>query len=142
MKPGEVWEHPRYLYRNGAYIMKYIVVLSSKDNRSNPLIARITKQSNGLPSRPPCYNGNPKSGFYLGMPGGKLQRESWVTFQDIHNLDDGEYPLIDEKIIRPAELIIKSDTLCSLLRCVQQNEDITNKQYRQIGDTLEAMGCA
>lgn len=37
------------------------------------------------PRTPPCYHGDPYPAFYLGVPGGPLQNESWL---DLRPLDD------------------------------------------------------
>ena len=142
MKAGEIWCHEAYYLRQGCPQRKYIIILGDRSNNHNPLITRLTSRPNGLPSEPRCHNGNPRSGFFVGPIGGVLPLPTWVVFQDIDHLDDSEYALVKSGTIHPTELTLGTSLFCRLLRCVQQNDDITNRQYLHIGDTLEQLQCS
>ena len=43
----------------------------------------LTSRAHGRPVAPPCYHGDPYPGFYLGILGGQLQRESWLDLRTL-----------------------------------------------------------
>lgn len=137
MKIGEIWTHQKYQLSDGSYKPKHLVILGECNQKYDLLYARLTSRSNGLPSDPPCYHGNPRSGFYLGIPGNRLAQHTWVVFDDISYLDSREV-----QYLQYTGLIVPNPIFCNLLRCIQQSEDILGIQYSQIMDTIQEINCS
>lgn len=136
MRKGEIWTHRRYMLSDGDFSPKHLIIIGEHDDQFDLLCARLSSRPNGLPINPPCHNGNPRSGFYLGIPGGCLQKETWVIFDDVSYLGDCEW-----KYLEKANTSIDQSLFCALLRCLQQSEDIQNRQHRQISDMIQSIDC-
>ncbi len=136
MRSGEIWTHLQYELSDGSYKPKHLIILGERNHRFEVLYARLTSRPNGLPDNPPCYHGNPRSGYYLGVPGGILNKETWVVFDDIAYLDSR-----DMRYLTNSNLMAPTAIFCSLLRCIQQSEDILGIQYDQIMDTIQSVRC-
>lgn len=136
MQIGEIWTHEKYILSNGSFASKHLLVIGEQDSRYDVLYVRLTSRPNGLRDNPRCSLGNPRSGFYLGVPGGPLQQNTWVVFSDVDYLCSG-----DKGYVVNTRVTIETSLFCELLRCIQQSDDITGMQYNQIGDVIQRLRC-
>ena len=145
VQAGQIWRDDCYYLNRetGECMRKYVLILAVEANCSDAVTAAFTSKSHGLTETPPCSLGPPRSGHYVGVPGGVLSMPTWVDFSSIDTLDaydlgihvsSGRKSLVDQTL--PAEI------LCAVLRCVLQSDDITGRQARWIGDAIEALNCA
>lgn len=144
IKPGQIWKDKRYYFdrKTGKPRPKYVLILSVDEASADPLTAVLTSQRYERPVNPPCHLEVPRAGYYVGVLGGPLQTQSWVDFTDVHLLEErdmardvksGRKSLLDDDL--------PPDLLCGVLRCLQGSEDITKRQQRMIGDTIDMLGC-
>lgn len=135
--PGDIWCHHAY-YRDAQNNCrrKYLLVLSDVPGSGDGLVAVFTTKSNGLNTNPPCSLGNPREGYYVGVPGGVLTQESWVAFDSLDFLDE-----LEVNSLVKVSMAIPTPLLCRVLRCLLQSSDITNSQARHIGNTAVRLGC-
>lgn len=144
VEPGQIWCDEAY-YLNpetGEAQRKYVLVLSVEPASADPLIAVLTSKRHGRPVDPRCHLEFPRAGYYVGVLGGPLQTQSWVDFTEVRLLDEwdmarhvesGQKSLLDDDLPK--------DLLCGVLRCLQGSDDITMRQQRMIGDTIDMLGC-
>lgn len=142
--PGDIWCHHAY-YRDAQknYHKKYLLVLSDVPGSGDGLMAVFTTKPNGLKTDPPCSLGNPREGYYVGVPGGVLTHQSWVAFDSLDFLDELEV----NRLVKVNKLVKVSGTistplLCSVLRCLLQSSDITYSQAKHIGNTAARLVCS
>lgn len=121
---------------------KYVLVLAVEINSNDSVTAPFTSKSNGLNETPPCSLGPPRSGYYVGTPGGVLSMPTWVDFSNLNILDVYDLNLhvkSGRTALIPQSLPL--DTFCMVLRCALQFEDTTMRQAKWIGDTVETLNC-
>jgi hypothetical protein len=142
---GQIWRDDCYYLdrATGQCQRKYMLVLAVDPRSSDMVTAVFTSKANGLVDSPACNLGPPRSGYYVGVPGGVLQRPSWVDFNSLQDLDAADL----SKLQRSGRLSLVAQILpvpvfCAVLRCVQQSDDLTGRQARLIGDVAAALGCA
>ena len=146
LAPGQIWQDDYYYLdpKSGECKRKYLLVLAVDAKTQDAITIVFTSQPNGLPDHPACYIGNPRSGFYLGVPGGVLQKETWLDFNSLKTLDADDFALHikqSRKSLVPQTLSTAS--FCAVLRCIMQTQDdITNQQWRLLGDTVAKLKCA
>ncbi len=135
--PGDIWRDDTY-YRDtqNSYRRKYLLVLSDMPGSGDCLAAVFTTKPKGLNDHPPCSLGNPRKGYYVGVPGGVLTQESWVAFESLDFLDESER----NRLGKPCGAI-PTPLLCKVLRCLLQSDDITTSQARHIGNTAARLSC-
>lgn len=84
----------------------------------------------------PCYQGDPYPGFYFGVLGGQLQRESWL---DLRGLDDVDAHDADKERARAdlsLVMTLDSGLLRQALNFVASANDTSRLQERAIRDML------
>lgn len=117
---------------------KYFLVLAV-DPAGDVVSRLLTSRQNGRPKAPPCYHGLPYPGFYLGIIGGPLNRESWI---DLRELEDFERSSLDNRIRSgKARLItqLPRPLLGDALNCIAAADDTTLRQERLIRDQLSLL---
>lgn len=117
---------------------KYFVVLSLAPCGGDAIICVFTSRPNGLTDSPECTMGPPRAGFYLGIPGGLLPKETWADFSSVEVIDIFD---LKKRQITNINQPLDDDTFCSLLRCIFQCEDIKHRDLRLIGDTIAQLNC-
>ena len=144
VQPGQIYRDNCYYFNAQDYICmrKYILVLAVELNSSDSVTAAFTSKSNGLNEVPPCSLGPPRSGYYVGTPGGVLSMPTWVDFSNLNILDIYDLTLhINSGRTALVPLTLPLETLCGVLRCVLRSDDITQRQAKWIGDTAETLRC-
>lgn len=145
LAPGQIWQDDCYYLdtQTGECKRKYLLVLAVDAKTQDAITVVFTSQPNGLPDHPACFIGNPRSGFYLGVPGGVLQKETWLDFNSLKTLDTYDFALHvkqNRKSLLPQTLLTAS--FCAALRCIlQMQDDITKQQWRLLGDTVAELNC-
>ena len=121
---------------------KYVLLLAVDARHSDSVTAVLTSTANGLPTEPACWQGNPRSGFYLGIPGGLLTKETWVDFNGIQTLDDADLRLQAAQGRKQLlGLTLAPDLFCAVLRCLLGYDDLERRHARLIADLIATMGC-
>lgn len=141
----QIWQDDCYYLnpQTGECMRKYLLVLAVDAKTQDAVTVVFTSQANGLPDHPACYIGHPRSGFYLGLLGGVLFKETWLDFNSLKTLDSDDFALH----IKQSRKSLVSQTLplahfCAALRCIMQmQDDITKQQWRLLGDTVAALNC-
>jgi hypothetical protein len=142
---GQIWcDDCYYLSKStGQCQRKYLLVLAVDKNSGDVVTVVFTSKPNGLPDNPACYIGNPRSGYYLGIPGGVFFKETWLDFISLETLDGYDLTLhanTGRKTLLQQTLPAKQ--FCQALRCIMQmQEDITKQQWRLLGDTVANLNC-
>ena len=82
MQPGEIYHHSRFYFDcDGKPHGKYFLVLAIA---TGDIIFRpLTSQPR--PEIPECHHGLPYPSFYLGVPGGRLGKKSWLVLSKSDN---------------------------------------------------------
>lgn len=142
--PGQIWQDDcYYLDENNKCQRKYVLVLAVDPKYGDCVTLVFTSTPNGLPEQPACYIGNPRSGFYLGIPGYVFYKETWLDFNSLKTLDDYDLRL-HQKQGRKTLLkqTLPQPTFCAVLRCIlQMQDDISKIQWRLLGDTIVQFNC-
>lgn len=143
--PGQIWQdNCYYLNRStGACERKYVLVLAVDASRRDVVTAVFTSKSHGLTQAPACSSGPPRSGYYVGVPGGVLSLPTWVDFSSLDTVDEAD--LLRQIAQGRTSLLSQAlapAVFCGVLRCVLRSEDVTGRQARLVGDVITASGCA
>ena len=124
--------------QSGELLPKYLLILALL--QGGDAVARLlTSRDYSRPRVPPCYHGDPYPGFYFGIPGGPLQRETWI---DLRPFDDIEVDELTRKLRRGGASLtmqIEVPILLAALECVAGADDTTQRQERALRDTLAAL---
>lgn len=142
---GQIWrDNCYYLNRaTGECERKYVLVLAVDAAAGDAVTAVFTSKPNGLTEKPPCSSGPPRAGYFVGLPGGVMQKPTWVDFSSLEMLDDSDL----QRNLRSGRMSLLPQTLtptlfCAVLRCALRSDDITRRQARLVADTAAALGCA
>lgn len=144
VQAGQIWQDDCYYLDRltGECKRKYRLVLAVAPKSGDCLTAVFTSKPNGLPDHPACQLGPPRAGFFVGVPGGKLNVETWVDFSSLQTLDLADI----QGFVASGRALLLKQTLaaaqfCAVLRCVLQHDDLELRQARWVGDTAAALGC-
>ncbi|WP_257386495.1 hypothetical protein [Tahibacter caeni] len=88
MDVGDICCHDQfYQDANGQLRPKYFLVPAR--TAQGDVIARLltSRYREFRPVDPPCHHGDPYPGFYFGVLGGPLTRESWLDLRPFDDLD-------------------------------------------------------
>jgi hypothetical protein len=142
MQHGQIWQDDCYYLNRetGECERKYLLVLATDGN--DGITAAFTSRSNGLPTEPACWQGNPRCGYYIGAPGGVLHKDSWVDFNSIALLEERDrVRYLQTQRIQLLPQTLASQVFCGVLRCVLGYQDLMRRHGRLIGDTAAALNC-
>lgn len=143
--PGQIWQDDCYYLdrQSGECKRKYLLILAVEPNTGDCVTVVFTSQPNGLPVHPACFIGYPRSGFYLGIPGDILYKETWLDFNSLQTLDAYDLALhLQHGRKTLLEQRLPPETFCAALRCIMQmQDDITKMQWRLLGDTIAKLNC-
>jgi hypothetical protein len=144
VSPGQIWRDACYYFHaeTGECMPKYLLVLAVDATRGESITAVFTSKPHGLPTDPPCWQRAPRAGFYVGIPGGSLQKETWVDFSSIRALDDADLANhIAQGRTTLLQLQLPQLQFCSVLRCARGIDDLTIRHDRVIGDLIAHLNC-
>lgn len=139
MHPGDIYRIPAFYadVNTGALLPKYLLILAR--HSSGDLVARLlTSRAHGRPQSPPCFQGYPYPGFFLGAPGASLTEPTWVDLRAFYDVDRTE---LAHRIDRGAALLMSLPRaqLMDVIACVAGSDDTTQSQERALRDTLAAL---
>lgn len=143
--PGQVWKDDCYYFdpQTGECRRKYRLVLAVDSASGDCVTMVFTSRPNGLTEQPPCSLGPPRAGYFVGIPGGPLNKPTWVDFNNVQTLDSTDLKKhIATGRTMLTELKLAHDTFCAVLRCVLQCDDITLRQARWIADAAAELSCS
>jgi len=137
MRPGEI-HFRRNFYADpdtGEMRGKYLLVLAHLPG-GDIVFRLLTSRPHGRPETPRCYHGDPYPSFFLGIPGGSLDRPTWVDLRGSDDYDSAS-ALRDGKqgILTPTSTL-DALTLREVLACVAAANDTTRLQERAIRDQM------
>ena len=121
---------------------KYVLLLAVDARHGDSVTAVLISAANGLPTDPACWQGNPRSGFYLAIPGGLLTKETWVDFNGIQTLDDADLRLqVAQGRKHLLGLSLSPEMFCAVLRCLLGYDDLERRHARLIADLIATLRC-
>lgn len=138
---GEVWLHSRYYFDNdtGAWRSKFLLVLGM---HGGDIVYRLlTSRRYGRPHFPPCFHGDPYPGFYLGVLGGPLTKDSWLDLREEDDLDPNYFVNKQAAGLLTYITALPTQLLCPALRCAAQAPDTTKRQAAAMYATRAHLGC-
>ncbi len=142
---GQIWQDDCYYLDNqtGQCMRKFVLVLAVDTQSGDSVTVVFTSKSNGLPETPTCYIGNPRSGYYLGILGGLLNKPTWVDFNCLETLDSDDLELHTQSGRKSLlNQTLSNVQLCAVLRCIMQiQEDISKREFRLLGDAIAELNC-
>lgn len=133
-----------YLHQDtGQYMTKYVLVLATSADGDDALSAVLTSKSHGLRESPACDPGPPRAGYFLGVPGGVLQKPTWVDFSSIENQDAYVFRRrVAANRVSSVGTLLNPAVFCGVLRCLSRSEDLNGRQYKWLRSTIDALQCA
>lgn len=144
--PGQIWQDLcYYLDKNtGECKRKYVLVLAVDPKGSGDLLTAVfTSKSHGLTESPACSVGPPRTGFYVGVPGGILTKPTWVDFSSLLTLDEMDLRnLIESQRRKLLSQRLDAAGICSVLRCVLKCDDITKRQTAWVWQAIGDLTCS
>ena len=142
--PGQIWRDDCYYldHTTGECMRKYFLVLADCGS-GDALTAVFTSKPNGLTETPACNLGPPRAGYFVGAPGGVLHVPTWVDFNSLAVLDAADLKThITTSRTSLLKQTLPTETLCGVIRCLLQSDDITRRQAKWLFDTASQLGCA
>lgn len=117
---------------------KYVLMLAVSPDASDALTAVMTSKPNGLRENPPCQLGNPRSGYFLGIPGRPLLKPTWVDFNSLVVQDILDFQRrYRDRVLNAEPLELPVQLFCGLLRCVARSEDLSRRHHGWVLDALD-----
>jgi len=139
MRPGEIYrDNAFYVAPTGELKAKYLLVLAAPSGH-DIVVRLLTSRPHGRPENPPCFHGAPYAGYFLGMPGGELNRKTWVDLRPQDDLDPVACRRRQEKGLMVRVLALDPATTTRVIECVAGADDTTRKQETLLRDVLAAM---
>jgi len=135
IEPGQIFLDKRF-YRDpaGEFKPKYLLILAVSPG-NDLIFSLLTSRQHGRPTEPRCFHGNPYPGFYLGVLGNPLSRDSWLDLRRLLEAEKDAFRRdMDAQIIEPVMTLATEETVDSL-DCAAAAEDTTRYQERIILDT-------
>jgi hypothetical protein len=143
-KANTLWCDSQYYLdqHTGEYKRKYMLILAIGPNGDDALAAVLTSKANGLREDPACDPGPPRAGYYIGIPGSGLTKQTWIDFSSVSDEDAFEFKKqVSNGRITPETLVLPASTFCGVLRCLSRSEDINNRQHKWLAATIDSHGC-
>lgn len=137
--PGEIWLDSDFF--DGGYPPKRKFLLVLATDQGDITYRLLTSQRYGRPTDPPCYHGSPYPGFYLGVLGGPLYKDSWLDLSVTDDMDSVQFGKLERVGRLSKQLDLSHALLCPALRCVANAQDTTQRQSRRILDVATKLGC-
>ena len=143
VSPGQIYRDTRYYQTPaGEWKPKYLLVLCGLPGQ-DVVYRLLTSPPHGRPESPPCYQGNPYGGFFMGRLGGPLTKNSWVDLRSDSDTDLDGRDFLDG--IRSGGLqysqSVDTNLLCQVLGCVASADDTSFRHERAIRDQMALLSC-
>lgn len=138
MQVGEIYRHEQFYadLTHGTLLPKYLVVLALPDG--SDIVARLltSQHADARPMQPPCHHGAPYPGFFLGVIGGALTKNSWL---DLRPFDDLDVDVFRGKVRKGVIVLIgRLDVKATraAIECAASADDTTRRQEQYMRDAL------
>lgn len=141
--PAQVWRDDCYYLdlETGECQPKYVLVLVVGDD-GDLVTSVFTSKAHGLTEDPACCHGPPRSGYFVGAPGGVLTRPTWVEFSSVQDVDARDFRLWQAQgRVNLLPRLLPPELFCGVLRCLLGSDDVTGRQARAIGDLAATLAC-
>lgn len=99
----------------------------------------LTSCEQGRRRDPPCYHGEPYPGYFLGMLGGPLARDTWVDLRPCPDADIDDVQALIRKGVMRLVTRLTGSRLRAALECTAAAADTTRQQEQAIRDVLAGM---
>lgn len=139
--PGEIWLDSDFF--DGGYPPKRKFLLVLATDQGYITYRLLTSQQYGRPMDPRCYHGTPYSGFYLGVLGGPLYKDSWLDMAFTDDMDSIQFGKMERAGRLSYQMRLDLPLFCAALRCVANANanDTTLRQRRHILNVVSRVGC-
>lgn len=138
IKAGEVWSYDAYYLDGDEFKRKYLLALFVA--ASGDVVHRLlTSRQHGRPMDPSCFHGMPYPGFYLGILGNELGKESWLDLRECDDMDSYEFAKLFREGVLKHIGTLKSDQFRDALDCAANADDTTRRQRSAILDAKNAI---
>ena len=138
MQVGEIDRHAEFYTApmTGALLPKYLVVLALPDG--GDIVARLitSQHEDARPKQPPCHHGAPYPGFFFGVIGEPLMKNSWLDLRPFDDLDIDVFRGRLRKGVITRICVLDNKVLRAALECVANSDDTTRWQERCIRDAM------
>lgn len=137
LRVGRIYKHSAfYLDRTtGLLKPKFLAVLAHTPG--GDIVARLlTSRPHGRPEKPPCFQGDPYPGYFLGVLGDPLPVKSWLDLRHLDDLDPYAIEGDSKKGLLIEVTTLPEGVLRPLLECAASANDTTRLQERAIRHTL------
>lgn len=137
MDSGEIYRRDRFYPDpdTGAFRAKYILFLAQTPG--GDWVARLlTSRENMRLREPQCSHADPYPGYFLGVPGAPLDRETWVDLRAFDDVDADEAQMLIGSGVMRAALHLAPKTLADVLECTAGAPDTTLRQEKALRDQL------
>ncbi|MFC4820880.1 hypothetical protein [Dokdonella ginsengisoli] len=139
MQVGGIYHHDAFYAApdTGESLGKYLIVLAVP--AGDDVVFRLLTSRYAELRPPECHHGAPYPGYGLGVPGGELQRLTWV---DLRSQEDYDIDVFRGRMrkghIRHV-LTLNASTTRSVLLCVAGAQDTTRQQARHVRDSMAVL---
>lgn len=139
IESGRIYLDKRfYRDRAGEFKPKYLLILAVSPG-NDLIFSLLTSRQHGRPTEPRCFHGYPYPGFYLGVLGDPLSRDSWLDLRRLHEAERDPFTRgMGDRIIEPV-MTLEPQIIIDSLDCAAAAEDTTRYQERIILDTRAAL---
>lgn len=139
IKAGEVWSYDAYYLDGDEFKRKYLLALFV--GAAGDIVYRLlTSRQNGRPMDPCCFHGMPYPGFYLGVLGNGLEKNSWLDLRECDDMDSHEFAKLFREGVLKQVGMLKVDQFRDALNCAANADDTTKRQRHSILDSKAAIG--
>jgi hypothetical protein len=138
MKIGEVWSHDAYYLDGDEFKKKYLLALAVMPD--GDIVYRLTTSRQlSRPTHPPCYHGDPYPGFYLGVLGNGLDKESWLDLRECEDMDSYEFAKLYREGAIGRVTSLHTELFISALDCAANAQDTTKRQRNAMLASKDAL---
>jgi len=142
---GQVWRDATYYTEpeTGEQLAKYLLVLGF--SKSKDIIYKLlTSRVDHRPTQPVCSHGEPRPGFYMGIPqtGGALFKETWLDLRESDDYDHYDFTDLVERGTLTYVYQIPSNQLCELLECAANAPDTMRSQRDGMMNSRAELNCS
>ncbi len=140
MQSGEIYLHSRFYAdgETGELLPKYLLFIAQVPG-GDWVVRLLTSRDHGRRKEPPCFHDVPYPGFFLGVLGGPLLRETWVDLRSNPDFDDADARGLISKGIMTLTARLAGARLRNALDCTAAAPDTTRQQEQAIRDELGRM---
>lgn len=118
VEPGQIYRHPlHYQDSDDRWKSKCLLVLAPAPG-GDVIYRLLTSRAHGRPKSPPCYHGDPYPGYFLGILGAPLVKDSWLDLSHANDYDG--YAFAEDLSGGALQHItdLPPESLCEAMECV------------------------